>query len=182
MEIRAERLVNEGLAGRQGGRVVFTRLLLDTLRNRELSAFGEQLAAETRFPFSHASSGDNVGGTYRQRMLRKIIELMRILARRSSVLRSSASGSVILATSAADLGFCESTAASELRIGEVADFWRPSWAGSQRSSVSTVSNRCTVQLAAEECGCPIMLRRTGEPGKFGHGLEKIGAIFATTTC
>jgi type IV secretory pathway VirD2 relaxase len=64
---RAEHLVGQGLAERQGGRFVFTRNLIDTLRRRELEMLGEKLAADTGLPFNRAGSGDYVAGTYRQR-------------------------------------------------------------------------------------------------------------------
>lgn len=67
MEERAERLIGEGLAERQGGRVVFARRLLNTLRDREVNALGEKLAAETGLPFARAGSGEYVAGSYRQR-------------------------------------------------------------------------------------------------------------------
>ena len=67
MEDRAERLIGEGLADRQGGRVVFARRLLNTLRDREVNALGDQLAAETGLPFARAGSGEYVAGSYRQR-------------------------------------------------------------------------------------------------------------------
>jgi len=68
MDARAEHLIGENLAERQGGRVVFARRLLNTLRNRELRAVGEQLASETGMPFNRAGSGEYVAGTYRQRL------------------------------------------------------------------------------------------------------------------
>ncbi|OJY71973.1 MAG: type VI secretion protein [Rhodospirillales bacterium 70-18] len=67
LEQRAEHLIGEGLAERQGGRVVFARRLLNTLRDREVSALGEKLAAETGLPFNHADGGEYVAGSYRQR-------------------------------------------------------------------------------------------------------------------
>ncbi|RWB28915.1 MAG: DUF3363 domain-containing protein [Mesorhizobium sp.] len=67
LELRAEQLIGEGLAERQGGRVVFGRRLLNTLRDREVSALGEKLAGETGLPFNRAGSGEFVAGTYRQR-------------------------------------------------------------------------------------------------------------------
>ncbi|CEG06693.1 hypothetical protein BN961_00063 [Afipia felis] len=67
MDQRAEHLIGEGLAERQSGRVVFARRLLNTLRDRELSALGEKLAAETGLPFNRADSGEYVAGSYRQR-------------------------------------------------------------------------------------------------------------------
>ncbi|WP_216331769.1 MULTISPECIES: VirD2 family relaxase/mobilization nuclease [Hyphomicrobiales] len=68
MDARAEHLIGENLAERQGGRVVFARRLLNTLRNRELRAVGEQLASETGMPFNRTGSGEYVAGTYRQRL------------------------------------------------------------------------------------------------------------------
>jgi type IV secretory pathway VirD2 relaxase len=64
---RAEHLVEEGLAQRQGGRIVFARRLLETLRNREVEALGDKLAAELGREFNKPGTGDNVAGTYRQR-------------------------------------------------------------------------------------------------------------------
>ncbi|WP_425063478.1 relaxase/mobilization nuclease domain-containing protein [Pyruvatibacter mobilis] len=68
MDERAEHLIGEGLAERQGGRVVFARRLLSTLRQREVDALGEKLAAETGMPFNRAGSGEYVAGAYRQRL------------------------------------------------------------------------------------------------------------------
>jgi type IV secretory pathway VirD2 relaxase len=67
MDQRAERLIDEGLAERQGSRVVFARRLLNTLRDRELNALGEKLAAETGLPFNRAGNGEYVAGAYSQR-------------------------------------------------------------------------------------------------------------------
>ena len=67
MDERAETLIGEGFAERQGGRVVFARRLLTTLRQREVDALGEKLAAETGMPFNRAGSGEYVSGSYRQR-------------------------------------------------------------------------------------------------------------------
>lgn len=68
MSARAEHLVTEGLAERQGNRIRFSRDLIDTLRRRELGAAGTKLTAETGQPLRQAGSGDYVAGTYRQRM------------------------------------------------------------------------------------------------------------------
>ncbi|MEF9603024.1 DUF3363 domain-containing protein, partial [Paracoccus sp. PXZ] len=68
MDRRAERLLQEGLAERQGRRIVFNRNLIDTLRRRELDALGGKLATETGLPFNRAAGGDYVSGTYRQRL------------------------------------------------------------------------------------------------------------------
>lgn len=67
LEQRAEHLIGEDLAQRQGGRVVFARGLLNTLRQREVDALGEKLAAETGLPFNYAGGGEYVAGSYRQR-------------------------------------------------------------------------------------------------------------------
>jgi type IV secretory pathway VirD2 relaxase len=68
LERRAEHLVEEGLAQRQGGRMVFARRLLDTLRRREVEALGEKLATDLGRPFNKAATGDYVAGTYSQRI------------------------------------------------------------------------------------------------------------------
>ena len=68
LEARAEHLVTEGLGERRGGRVVFARRLLGTLRDRELQAVGVQLSGETGLPFNKADPGDYVSGLYRQRL------------------------------------------------------------------------------------------------------------------
>ena len=68
MDRRAERLLQEGLAERQGRRIVFSRNLIDTLRRRELDALGGKLADETGLPFNRAAGGEYVSGTYRQRL------------------------------------------------------------------------------------------------------------------
>lgn len=65
---RAEYLAGEGLARRQGQRVVFARDVLDTLRRRELGDVATRLAAETGLAHRPAAMGDHVGGTYRQRL------------------------------------------------------------------------------------------------------------------
>lgn len=68
LERRAEHLVTEGLAKRQGPRVTFARDLLATLRRRELDAAATRLAADTGLPRRIASEGEAVAGTYRQRL------------------------------------------------------------------------------------------------------------------
>ena len=47
MDRRVEHLAGEGLARRQGQRVIFARDLLNTLRSRELNAAAGKIAAET---------------------------------------------------------------------------------------------------------------------------------------
>ena len=68
MSARAEHLVEQGLAERQGQRISFGRNLIDTLRRRELEATGDKLATEIGQPFNRSGSGEYVAGTYRQRL------------------------------------------------------------------------------------------------------------------
>ena len=68
MSARIDHLVEEGLARRQGQRVVFARDLLDTLRRRELEAAAARVAAETGLAYQPASDGEHVAGIYRQRV------------------------------------------------------------------------------------------------------------------
>jgi len=69
LDRRAAHLVGEGLAERQGRRVVFARNLIETLRRREVEAAGEQLAAGGGQPFQRAAAGEHVAGVYRQRLV-----------------------------------------------------------------------------------------------------------------
>jgi len=64
---RVEHLIGEGLARRQGQRVLLARNLLDTLRRRELDAIGTRLAADGGLPYRHVVAGEQVDGTFRQR-------------------------------------------------------------------------------------------------------------------
>jgi type IV secretory pathway VirD2 relaxase len=68
LDVRIDRLIEDGLARRQGQRAVFARGLLDTLRRRELAATAAALAAETGLSRSEISAGDSVAGTYRRRL------------------------------------------------------------------------------------------------------------------
>ncbi len=68
MARRAEHLVGEGLAHRYGARVVFTRGLIETLRQRELDATVERLGTETGLAHAPSGVGDYVTGIYRQRV------------------------------------------------------------------------------------------------------------------
>jgi len=69
MECRAEHLIEQGLARRQGQQVVYSRNLLETLRRKELDSIGEKLAAEMGMPFRKSATGDYVAGLYRQRLM-----------------------------------------------------------------------------------------------------------------
>ncbi len=68
MDARVDHLVKDGLARRQGQRVVFERDLLATLRRRELQETAAKLAAETGFAYQPSAEGEHVAGVYRQRM------------------------------------------------------------------------------------------------------------------
>jgi hypothetical protein len=67
LDKRAEHLVGQGLGERQARGVSFSPGLIDTLRQREVEALGEKLAAETGRQFFKAGTGEYVAGTYRQR-------------------------------------------------------------------------------------------------------------------
>jgi len=67
LDRRAEHLIGQGLAERQGRGVSFSRNLIETLRRRELDALSEKLASESGRPLTSASTGEYVSGTYRQR-------------------------------------------------------------------------------------------------------------------
>jgi len=68
MEARIDHLAEEGLARRQGQRVVFARDLLATLRRRELEETASKLSAETGLAYQPAAEGERVSGVYRQRV------------------------------------------------------------------------------------------------------------------
>jgi type IV secretory pathway VirD2 relaxase len=68
MSARAEHLVEEGLARRQGQRIILQQDLLDTLRRRELDDAGAKLSAQTGLPYEKAASGEHVAGIYRRRL------------------------------------------------------------------------------------------------------------------
>ncbi len=68
MNARIDHLTEQGLARRQGQRVVFVSNLLDALRRRELEATAAKLATETGHPYQSAAEGEQVAGTYRQRV------------------------------------------------------------------------------------------------------------------
>ena len=68
MERRVDHLVEEGLARRQGQRVVFARDMLDTLRRRELDGVSSKLAAETGLAHRPSTEGEHVADVYRQRV------------------------------------------------------------------------------------------------------------------
>lgn len=63
---RADVLAGQGLARRQGQRVVFMRDLLDTLTRRELAEVAARLAKETGMRHHALGDGDRVSGVYRK--------------------------------------------------------------------------------------------------------------------
>jgi type IV secretory pathway VirD2 relaxase len=69
MDRRAEHLAGEGLARRQGQRVLFARNLLDTLRSRELNDATGKIASETGLAYRPSVAGEHVAGIYRQRVI-----------------------------------------------------------------------------------------------------------------
>src|SRR5690606_24736760 len=68
MDSRAEHLADEGLARRDGQRIVLQRNLLATLRRRELDAVGETLSAETGLPHHTAKPGEYVSGPFTRQL------------------------------------------------------------------------------------------------------------------
>jgi type IV secretory pathway VirD2 relaxase len=68
MDRRIHHLVGEGLARRQGQRVIFTRNLLDTLKRREIDETAAKIAAETGLSPRPSSGGEHVTGIYRRRV------------------------------------------------------------------------------------------------------------------
>jgi len=68
MKSRIDHLIAEGLARRQGQRLVFARDLLSTLQRRELEAAAAKLSADTGLAYQPAAEGERVAGAYRQRV------------------------------------------------------------------------------------------------------------------
>ena len=66
--LASEFLVSEGLARRQGQRVIFIRDLLDTLRRRELDTASAKISVETGLPYHSPAEGKTIAGVYRQRV------------------------------------------------------------------------------------------------------------------
>lgn len=68
MAQRIDHLASEGLARRQGQRVVFAPDLIGTLRQRDLDQAVARLAAQTGLEYRPAKEGEIVAGVYRQRV------------------------------------------------------------------------------------------------------------------
>lgn len=66
---RADHLVEEGLAQRDGRRILFARNLLQTLRRRELDDAVQKVSAETGLAHRPSAPGDAVSGVYRRRVM-----------------------------------------------------------------------------------------------------------------
>ena len=68
MDRRADHLIEEGLARRQGQRIIFARDLLNTLRRHELDDAIAKLSTDTGLAHHPTAEGEHVAGTYRQRV------------------------------------------------------------------------------------------------------------------
>ena len=64
MERRVEFLTEQGLAKKQGGRVVFARNLIVTLRKREIEKIASKIERETRIAHRPTKQGEYLSGTY----------------------------------------------------------------------------------------------------------------------
>ncbi|MER0630272.1 relaxase/mobilization nuclease and DUF3363 domain-containing protein [Pseudomonas aeruginosa] len=69
MRQRADFLVEQGLAEKQGQRVVLMRNLLKTLRDRELAQVARNIAAETGLEHRPVQEGQRVAGIYRRSIM-----------------------------------------------------------------------------------------------------------------
>ena len=68
MDARTNHLLEEGLARRQGPRLVFARDLLATLQRRELEDAAAKLSADTGLAYQPTADGERVVGIYRERI------------------------------------------------------------------------------------------------------------------
>jgi type IV secretory pathway VirD2 relaxase len=68
MDARTDHLIEEGLAKRQGQRVIFARDLLATLQRRELEEAAARLSTHTGLAYQPAAEGERISGVYRQRV------------------------------------------------------------------------------------------------------------------
>ncbi len=68
MDRRIEHLAQQGMAERQGQRVMFARDLINTLRRQELDGAASKLSAETGLAHRPSTEGEHVSGIYRQRV------------------------------------------------------------------------------------------------------------------
>ena len=68
LDARASHLESQGLARRQGQRVILAQDLVGTLKNQELTAATQAIAARTGLEHKPSSAGDYVSGIYRERV------------------------------------------------------------------------------------------------------------------
>ena len=68
MDRRIDHLVEQGMARRQGQRIIFARDLLSTLRRRDLNEVTGKLSADTGLAHRPSAEGEHVTGIYRQRV------------------------------------------------------------------------------------------------------------------
>ena len=61
-------LAEQGLARRDGDKVMLGRNLITTLRHRELDTVGRRLASETGLAHLSAEAGESISGIYRRRL------------------------------------------------------------------------------------------------------------------
>ena len=63
---RSEFLIDQGLAERRGQRIILTRNLLTSLRDREIDAAATVIASETGLTHRAVTDGERISGTYRR--------------------------------------------------------------------------------------------------------------------
>ncbi|KPF88378.1 type VI secretion protein [Novosphingobium sp. AAP83] len=68
LDARASHLETQGLARRQGQRVILAKDLVGTLKNQELTAATQAIAARTGLEHKPSGAGDYVSGIYRERV------------------------------------------------------------------------------------------------------------------
>ena len=68
LDARASHLETQGLARRQGQRVILAQDLVGTLKNQELTAAKQAIAARTGLEHKPSGAGDYVSGIYRERV------------------------------------------------------------------------------------------------------------------
>ena len=68
LDARASHLETQGLARRQGQRVILAHDLVGTLKNQELTAATQAIAARTGLEHKPSGAGDYVSGIYRERV------------------------------------------------------------------------------------------------------------------
>jgi type IV secretory pathway VirD2 relaxase len=68
LDARASHLETQGLARRQGQRVILAQDLVGTLKNQELTAATQAIAARTGLEHKPSGAGDYVSGIYRERV------------------------------------------------------------------------------------------------------------------